>query len=143
MNWNSLSTRKWPDDTVPSDSRSRRTSSTSSGSRPRTTASSCADAGPSTSSRFVRTLSSASSKFPRVGSRAKYTVSSSPDDVRALEFPERLVQWVLRYLGRAEELLVGPRLLADQGEELLLLRLEPGPLRVHGDVRRDVVLRRP
>src|SRR5207247_7239309 len=69
--------------------------------------------------------------------------ASSADDVRALEFPERLVQWVLRYLGRAEELLVGPRLLAVQGEELLLLRLEPGPLRAQGGVPRDVGLRRP
>src|SRR5205823_1808433 len=54
MNWNSLSTRKWPEETTPSDSRSRRTSSTSSASRPRATASSVALYGPSTSSRFGR-----------------------------------------------------------------------------------------
>src|SRR2546428_116742 len=51
MYWNSLSTRKWPEETMPSDSRSRRTSSTSSGSRPSATATSCALCGPSTSRR--------------------------------------------------------------------------------------------
>src|SRR5207245_11722125 len=43
----------------------------------------------------------------------------------------------------AREVFVGPRVFLNQAAHLLFRRLEPGPLRVHGDVRWHVVLQGP
>src|SRR5206468_4325982 len=69
--------------------------------------------------------------------------ATSADEVRPLEFAQRLAQVVFPQFRQASEVLVGPRLLLDQLEHFLFQRLEPGPLRVDRDVRGKLVLRRP
>src|SRR5437867_4296347 len=65
------------------------------------------------------------------------------DEVRALEFAQRLVQIVFPQFRETSEVLVGPRLLFDEFERFLFWRLESGPLGIDRDVGRQLVLRRP
>ena len=73
----------------------------------------------------------------------RFLNATAADEVRPLELTQGFVQVVLLHLREAREVFVGPRFFLDQAEHFLFRRLEPGPLRVHGDVRRHVVLQGP